>query len=256
MGQKQFIESILNPVNGVPEGLKVWNGSDPAVRFNVYRNNVIVSLIKAVESTFPVCQQLVGEAFFHAMAREFIQQSPPTSRILAYYGKKFPDFVSHFPPASSVPYLADVAHLEILRLEAYHAEDNQPITAEQLQQVIANGELEESVFLLDKSVFLLQSAYPVFSIWGVHQTETTPSLATIDLQQAECGIIFRENLDVGVLTLPQWLFAFLQQIQQGKTLGEIVASYSDSTVFDLTKAFQFLLENKLIIGITYNDKAN
>lgn len=92
------------------------NGSDPTARLAVYRNNVVGSLIDALADAFPVAQQLVGVAFFRAMAGVFARQAPPRSRILAHYGEGFAEFIEGFEPARSVPYLADVARLEA---EAY-----------------------------------------------------------------------------------------------------------------------------------------
>jgi hypothetical protein len=72
--------------------LIAWNGSDPARRFAVYRNNVVVSLIDALADTFPVTQELVGEDFFRAMAGVFVRHAPPTSALLAEYGEGFSGF--------------------------------------------------------------------------------------------------------------------------------------------------------------------
>jgi len=65
-GQADFAQRLLKPDLPCPSGLKTWNGSDPAPRFAVYRNNVVVSLVDALAQTFPVTQALVGEAFFRA----------------------------------------------------------------------------------------------------------------------------------------------------------------------------------------------
>ena len=110
--QQAIAAALLDPAHPCPPGLTAWNGSDPARRFAVYRNNVIVSLIDALADTFAVTQELVGEAFFRAMAREFAYANPPTSPLLAFYGDTLPDYIEHFPPAASVPYLADVARLD------------------------------------------------------------------------------------------------------------------------------------------------
>ncbi|MBK6864396.1 MAG: putative DNA-binding domain-containing protein, partial [Ideonella sp.] len=40
-----FARALLQPDAPCPAGLKTWNGSDPAKRFAVYRNNVVVSLV-------------------------------------------------------------------------------------------------------------------------------------------------------------------------------------------------------------------
>ena len=78
--QTAFAAALLDP--GLPpvEGLRAWNNSDPARRFAVYRNNVLVSLVDALADTFPVVQELVGAAFFRAMARVFALANPPRTR--------------------------------------------------------------------------------------------------------------------------------------------------------------------------------
>ena len=69
--QAAFAAALLYPARPCPPGLHAWNGSDPAARLAVYRNNVVSSLIDALADTFPVVQQLVGEEFFRAMAGVF-----------------------------------------------------------------------------------------------------------------------------------------------------------------------------------------
>src|SRR3990167_7733275 len=99
--QTAFANALLDPELPSPGGLSTWNGSDPATRFAVYRNNVTVSLIDALADTFPVVQALVGEEFFRAMARVSVRATPPRSRLMAFYGHDFADFVSAFPPVAS-----------------------------------------------------------------------------------------------------------------------------------------------------------
>jgi hypothetical protein len=54
--------------------------------------------------------------------------------------KDFPDFIEQFEPASSVPYLADVARLEMLRVRAFHAADADPLTARSGRASLADPE--------------------------------------------------------------------------------------------------------------------
>lgn len=92
--QTDFAMALLDPALPYPAGLKTWNGSDPSVRYAVYRNNVANSLIDALADTFPVVEQLVGTDFFRAMAHCYVRQSPPVSRLLVRYGENFPNFVA------------------------------------------------------------------------------------------------------------------------------------------------------------------
>ena len=65
--QADFARALLDPERSPPTDLTAWNGSDPAVRLAVYRNNVVVSLLGVLADTFPITHELVGEAFFCAI---------------------------------------------------------------------------------------------------------------------------------------------------------------------------------------------
>lgn len=121
--QAAFAQALLDPHQSVPPGIVTRNQSDPARRLAVYRNNVMVSLVDALAQTFPVTQTLVGEDFFRALCQVFVRQNPPRVRVLSSYGDELPGFIRQFTPAASLPYLADVARLEMLRLQALHAAD-------------------------------------------------------------------------------------------------------------------------------------
>src|SRR5512139_2634059 len=94
--QLAFGKALLDPDRPVPADIHVWDGSDPARRFAVYRNNVVSSLVDALAATFPVVQELVGEEFFRAMSAVYVRRSPPGSPVLATYGHSFADFVEEF----------------------------------------------------------------------------------------------------------------------------------------------------------------
>ena len=110
--QAQFAKSLLDPAKGVPDFVSRTQGEPSNKRFNVYRNNVMVSLTEALLDSYPVVAQLVGEEFANAMARVFAGDNLPTSPVLLEYGAGYGDFIAGFEPAQSLPYLADIARLE------------------------------------------------------------------------------------------------------------------------------------------------
>ena len=199
--QADFTAALLDPELACPEGLRAWNGSDPTVRFAVHRNNVISSLQDALSETFPVVQELVGVEFFRAMAAVFVRQSPPRSRILAHYGHGFPGFIERFEPAASVPYLADMARLEMARVRAYHAADAAALASESVSLALASGDrIGQLRLVCHPSVSVVSSRHAVVSLWAAHQDGS--DLATIDIDQPEEAIVLRAGLDVLVLRLP------------------------------------------------------
>jgi hypothetical protein len=89
--QAEFARSLLKADLPPPSVIRSSDGADPERRFAVYRNNVVVGLVRALEARFPVVLRLVGEEFFRAMAQVYVTHDPPRSPILFRYGSTFPD---------------------------------------------------------------------------------------------------------------------------------------------------------------------
>jgi len=252
--QSAFAAALLNPDLPCPGGLSTWNGSAPATRFALYRNNVTVSLVDALADTFPVVQALVGEEFFRGMAQVFMQMNPPRSRLMAFYGHDFADFVEAFPPAASVPYLAAVARLEMARVLAYHAADVDPLQPDTLQAALADPDKLTSLRLvLHPSVQVIQSPFAVFSLWAAHQGALC--ISTVDPEQAQAALVFRNGLDVVTLALVASSAAFVSALQTGQTL--MAATDAASCIdpeFDLSHALALLLRWQLITRISTGDE--
>ena len=224
--QTRFAQALLNPSFDCPPGLKTWNGSDPEARFAVYRNNVLVSLVDALADTFAVVQQLVGEEFFRAMARVFVQTHPPQSRVLAHYGTPFADFVQSFEPAASVPCLSDVARLEMARVRAYHAADVPAVAPDTLRAVLTDPQQLMSMSLaLHPSVQVIESRFAIVSIWTAHQG--TLDISSVDPTLAQTALVCRNGLGVEVLELTGAAGQLVGALQRGATPLEAVAEASD-----------------------------
>jgi Putative DNA-binding domain len=71
-------------------------GAPDARRFSVYRNNVAVGLIGALEARYPVSRRLAGDELFRAMARAFARAHKPRSPVMIAYGEEFPEFVADY----------------------------------------------------------------------------------------------------------------------------------------------------------------
>lgn len=248
-GQAEFFGALLEPERTPPSGLTTWNGSDATTRFAIYRNNVIVSLIDALAKTYPVTLELVGEDFFHAMARLFIAAQPPRTRVLAFYGEEMPSFIEHFSPAASVPYLADVARLEFLRVRAFHALDASELPVDAITQRLSKpDDLPGLVFGLNPSLGLLQSKYAVVSLWAAHQGIS--DISTVDPFIGENALIIRPQLEVEVLRLDPGAAEFVAHLSQGVSLGSAAVQASDAHAdFDLTSIIGLLVQHQCISSI-------
>jgi hypothetical protein len=249
--QAGFGHALIDAALAPPPGLVAWNGSDPARRFAVYRNNVIVSLVGALAAKFPITRELVGDAFFDAMAGLYVRQSPPRSPMLAEYGGEFPAFIEGFAPADSVPYLADMARLEALRLAMYHAADDPALGAAELAARLV-GDLAALHLRFVPSAAVFRADHAVFSLFAAHRGGV--DIASFDPMQPEAVLVVRRGDEVSVTLLMPGDAAFLGSLHGGASLGAAVeaASLADPS-FDPSHAFGVLLHAALIADVTSNE---
>jgi hypothetical protein len=242
-----FAAALLDPALSVTD-IIATSGDDRRRRLSIYRNNVVSSLIDALASTFAVTRALVGDDFFRAMARLHVAHSPPRSPVLALYGEHFPAFIARFEPARALGYLPDVARLDWLRVQAYHAADAQPLPRGAFESLLADPERLLALRIeLHPACGWLASAAPVVSIWNEHQSND-PSLAGLDLGQAEAVLVFRPGLEVQQIPLPPGGAQWLDALARGDTLAHAFAdAATDVGTPDLPRLLGLLIEHGLAI---------
>ena len=166
---EDFSAAILNPALPVPQGLHGPEARKADRRYAVYRNNVTVSLVAALEANFPSVRRLVGAEFFAAMAREYARENPPNSRLMAEYGASLPAFLKGFGPLSKYPCMEDVARLERLWLDSYHEADAEPLQGAALA-AIAPEALFETRFIAHPAARLFSSPFAAVSIMSANRS--------------------------------------------------------------------------------------
>ncbi|MDE2442405.1 MAG: putative DNA-binding domain-containing protein, partial [Betaproteobacteria bacterium] len=214
----------------------------------VYRNNVVISLIDALADTFPVVQQLVGEDFFHAMAREHARKHPPTSPVLAFYGQDFPEFIASFEAAASLPYLADIARLEWAYVCAFHAADALPLPTQALAERLSQPErLAITRLRFAPAVRLIRSNHAVVSIWHAHQLADEG--AAIDPACAESALVVRPELTVQIVPLSELAADFLSELIAGQSLGAAYEKCATHGDLDMAEIFSLLLQTGALTAL-------
>ena len=245
--QTRFASALLDPLAGTPDNLATASGQGPGRRFEVYRNNVRSGLTGALASRFPAAVRITGEAFFRAMALEYVLKHPPASPLLLGHGSDFPDFVETFQPAAGLPYLADVLRVDGMRSHAYHAADHGVLLPAELATIPAEqvGSLK---FALHPSLGVLRSRFPALTIWAMNSGEK--ALAPITDWQGEDVLVIRPHFDLRVLALPPGGAVFLQVLGAGGTLAEAAeAAFADHPDFNLERNLGGALMNGVFAGL-------
>ncbi|MEM8744097.1 MAG: DNA-binding domain-containing protein [Pseudomonadota bacterium] len=246
--QSGFAHAVLKADADVPDGVASHLRPRPTKRFGVYRNNVYVSLISVLEGRFPVVARLLGEEFFKATARVYVEHHPPTSPVLMRYGGGFPDFLAAFEPVAELPWLPDVARLEWAWNLAYHAADRDPVSPEALSS-IDPATADTLVFQFHPSVQIVRSGYPVVTIWSENSKDGEPE--HIDAGAGgEDGLIVRPGIDVEVRHLPPGGAAFILALAERQTLGTAAESaVGEDASFDLQANLAGLIASGAVIGL-------
>jgi hypothetical protein len=243
---EEFGAAILDSARPVPAGLVGPDGNPSSRRFAVYRNNVVVGLIDTLTAAFPVVCRIVGTDFFRAMAAAYAVRHPPRSPIMLDYGCDFPDFISRFTPAATVPYLADVARLERAWAEAYNASEAEPLGHEQLAAIPAEH-IGGLIFKLHPTLRLLRSIHPVVTIWQMNLDGGHPE--PVDLNLAEDALIIRPFAEVEVRTIASGGAGFIDALWEGKTLEEAAkAALRENPRFDLAGNIAGAIQMGALIG--------
>jgi hypothetical protein len=247
MSAAGFATALLDPDRPPPPGLRAWNDSDPAARFAIYRNNVLSSLVGALAASFPITRALVGADFFAAMASVHVRAAPPRDRRLAQYGADFPAFIETFEPARGLPYLADMARFEVLRVAIYHAGD-EPALAPDAFHARLGEDLAALRLRFIPAMAVLRSRFALFSLFAAHEGDL--AIGEVDPLQPESVLITRPDDAVIVTRLEPGAAAFLDELAGGATLGEAAfAAITAEPGFDLSTALAALISGGIVAAL-------
>ena len=180
-------------------------------RFSVYRNNVAVGLIGALEARYPASRRVAGDEMFRSIARAFIHARKPRSPVMIAYGADFSDFVATCEGTD--PRLADLTRLENAWVEAYHAADTQAATIGDLAGLGPNS-LTEARIAFHPAARILRFSTPAASIWASAQGCASRAEPVADI--AEDALVTRPDADVRVRVLPPLGYDFAAEAQRGR----------------------------------------
>ncbi len=242
--QTAFREALLSPDAPRPPGLSDGEGRPAGRRFDVYRNNVAVSLTEALETAFPVIAKLVGAANFKLLAGAFLRKYPPASPLMMFYGAKMPAFLAAFEPTKTLGYLPDVALLELALRESYHAADADPIDPTVLQALSPDA-LMASRLRLAPSLRLVRSPWPIHAIWRFNMDGGPKPAAA-----AEDVAVLRAEMDPVPTLLPPGGGAFIAALLAQEPLGAAFETATAETDgFDLSQTLALLISANAITDI-------
>ncbi|MFC6686691.1 HvfC/BufC N-terminal domain-containing protein [Jhaorihella thermophila] len=246
VSQADFAGALLDATHPPPQGLRDGQGRPTGRRFDVYRNNVAVSLTEALLIGFPVTTRLLGEANMRGLAGIFLRRCPPSSPLMMFYGDGFPAFLGEMEQLSHLGYLPDVARLELAIRRAYHAADAAPIDPAALAPA-APAALLEARMRFAPAMRLVRSAWPIFDIWRFNMEPDAPKPRAI----AQDVLVTRPEFDPAPAPLPSGGADWIAALQAGATIAEALeTTRSAAPGFDPTETLTLLIRGGAITALT------
>jgi hypothetical protein len=243
--QNQFRAAVFDPDLAVPSTLLDGLDRPAGKRFNVYRNNVIVSLKDAMTDCFPVVAKLIGPQNFASLAGLYVRAHPPSDPRMMFYGAEFPALLESFEPLAHVRYLSDVARLEIAQRQSYHAADA-PLLDPAIFATLPPEDLAKAKLKLAPAVVLVRSAWPILDIWHFNMTPDAPQPSA----GAQDVLITRQEFDPHMHALPGGSADLIEDLQNqtplGAALEKVEADYPD---FNFPALLGFLIQNGALTAL-------
>lgn len=217
----------------------------PAANLAIYRHNAEHAFHAALGLSFPVLQRRVGSDYFRQLARRYRERFPSRSGDLHWVGRGFAEFLAEHLRDGDYAWLADLARLEWAREAASVSAELPAIDAHALA-AIAPEALEHIVFTLQPSLALVDSPFPVFSVWFANQVDNAPPVS--QSVGNECGMVRIRADRVEIARLAPDLFSFLSALAAKQTLGEAMTA-ANADERRLTEILAFVFASSLVSSI-------
>ncbi len=253
--QKRFKDTMLDHPKALDDPAAdfaaLFNEGDiplPA-RLKVYRNNIIGSLTDVMIASHPLLEKLVGHEFLEMMARSFILENPPTHGCLNMYGGGFDTFIENFELAKALPYLPDMARLEIAMNEAYYAKEDDPLKAEEL----ASTTPEKLQLKLRQNIRLVSSKYPVHDIRDFCIEDDPEKTMNVDTGGVKL-MVYRPQLETKIVRLENDEYHMLSALKEKMTMDDAVESTLNThESFDFQGFLQRQIELETFLTLATNN---
>ncbi len=249
------MDAVISVVCGRtgPESLNTLmrDGADIGPRALVYRNSSLLAASDALKSNFQATAAIMGPDFFGAMARAYVDQQRPSDRSLVGYGDDLPDFIAAGEAEHGLPWLADLARLDMAWLMAHLASDD-PILDPSVLATLAQTEADllAATLLFGAHVQIVSCDWQVFALWADlrrgddvdSERQMTPGEQTVLISRGASEVVFRQ--------LSEGEIEFLTSLQCGQRLEEaVIAGLRAAPDFDISQTLAISLADGLFTAL-------
>lgn len=197
-------------------------------RINIYANNLRLGLCQSLSNIYPVVEQLVGNAFFEQVSKQYVQNYRLHQANRNLYGHQLSAFLKSIPALKDMPYIAEVAEIEWAYFQASIAENAPALDFQQLQHAINQTDY---VLKPHPSTRCVYTTYNSVDIWRQHQRESIETMELVTSDQY--WLIWRDpHHELLLKPVPKLIIELLEQSQLGQPFSEFMASIEEQNTLD------------------------
>ncbi|MGH8138944.1 MAG: DNA-binding domain-containing protein [Steroidobacteraceae bacterium] len=188
-------------------------------RLAIYGDGYRSRLIEALQATFPVLAELLGEADFETLAARYVDAHESSFFSIRYYGDALADFLARHADYSSAPVLAELARWEWTMAAVFDAADAEPVAVAAFAQ-LAPEEWAELCFEWSPSAQILALQWNVPDLWKAVTQDTArpdPELHA----EAVSWLVWRRELQIYFRSVADEEAAIIAASRAGRSFGEL-----------------------------------
>ncbi len=232
---------IFDIHTGAQRGLR----ADFEKGLKIYQNNLLMTAARVLSLSYPVLEKMLGHDALVAVAREYLQGSPPQAGDWAEWGDDLARWIDASALSELHPYLSDVARLEWL---VHRASRARAAEFDQSSLVRLSDESLETVRLrAAPSLGLLRSVFPVDVLWQAHQPlgdsyklDESALAEALNQSEGDCYLLVYQKHQVARISrLSLSEYEWLRDVMDDMPLAELLDRHAEFDFINwLPKAIQ------------------
>ena len=187
-------------------------------RWHVYAHGYLARIEEALGNDYRAVRRIVGADAFSALIERYLRACPPHSYDLAHAGQRLAEFLAGDLLTEALRFLPDLARLEWNMVEAFVAEDRQPLSRQDLQRMTPEAVVELPL-RLHPSVSLIRSAWPLCDLWELWKLDDDE--VSLPVEGRPClALVYRHRFLVSCEPLDEEAASLVEAARSGASLSE------------------------------------
>jgi hypothetical protein len=194
-------------------------------RLGIYGDGYRSRLIEALQTSFPVLAELLGETDFQALATQYVNAHESTFFSIRYYGDQLADFLAGDAQYSKAPILAELARWEWAMAAAFDAADAEPIDISAFAELVPE-DWAKLRFEWSPAVQVVELEWNVPQLWKAVTEGTERPEPSLGVQagvgaRARSYLIWRRELQIYFRALAPQEAQVIAAARGGHSFGEL-----------------------------------